>query len=745
MAKILIFLIICFFVLFSCIPSGVQNTNNPDVTNEEDSEEEEELFNDTATEILLNSDMDSDYSGVFFDMGEGLGEEDSDIDIGSIEQSNLYRSSPADYNDYAAYKMDLRQEMLILAKKYKMPYDLLEAQCYQESGWTQWQGRDAKGKLITKGDPQDPKKQANGWGLMQITNAAKEGLGNGQSLDSDRYKNDPKYNLKVGVALMDVYYKQTQQGSIRKDGSFIPPEYPIYSKDYDTVSVDKLGRDIYESWYWALVQYNGFGPKGTPGKNNPNGYLNKTPAHFYKAFPSHKTYYQEISEKLLLIHGFELGELSYIPLSFEPIRFENVLNKLSDEQDKNDFKDYYYYSKKGEHYLLKCSKNKDDDEVLFNDITGSNVNKSTIDQLKNSQIYQLASLLQKAGEECIDGAFIGTKDYNRATKRDYIMDDRDIHIDRDLYEPLPRQKVIDDMISYITYNEKTELLTVEFIGGGAYTYGGVKPLEGYNLLLSSDKYLYYMLNIHSKKKYTLPKVEPESDGKFTDGASEDLAFYLHDAKADKKSRTFWEEHQNWTFPIKFVKSKDNGAFLEPDGDNKSIGFGTNRSGGRSHAGVDIVPKVPGDPLHGSSAGYEVIAVTSGTTIYEGQFREWYNNHTYYIDRGRILVVKNDDGSVVRYAEIEPLDAVVAKGSKITQGQVIAKIYQQCRGTGPRSTTATMLHFEVYLGDKDGCIDNPMSTQNAEFRYVPKRKYSRPVDLINPMGVFTLKDKRFAKE
>ena len=57
MAKILIFLIICFFVLFSCIPSGVQNTNNPDVTNEEDSEEEEELFNDTATEILLNSDI----------------------------------------------------------------------------------------------------------------------------------------------------------------------------------------------------------------------------------------------------------------------------------------------------------------------------------------------------------------------------------------------------------------------------------------------------------------------------------------------------------------------------------------------------------------------------------------------------------------------------------------------------------------------------------------------------------------
>ena len=126
-----------------------------------------------------------------------MGEEDSDIDIGSIEQSNLYRSSPADYNDYAAYKMDLRQEMLILAKKYKMPYDLLEAQCYQESGWTQWQGRDAKGKLITKGDPQDPKKQANGWGLMQITNAAKEGLGNGQSLDSDRYKNDPKYNAHI--------------------------------------------------------------------------------------------------------------------------------------------------------------------------------------------------------------------------------------------------------------------------------------------------------------------------------------------------------------------------------------------------------------------------------------------------------------------------------------------------------------------------------------------------------------------
>jgi murein DD-endopeptidase MepM/ murein hydrolase activator NlpD len=90
-----------------------------------------------------------------------------------------------------------------------------------------------------------------------------------------------------------------------------------------------------------------------------------------------------------------------------------------------------------------------------------------------------------------------------------------------------------------------------------------------------------------------------------------------------------------------------------------------------HKGVDFAGR----------EGAEVVAVASGVVIWSGQ-RYGY---------GELVEVNHGNGYVTRYAH--NADNLVAVGDTVRRGQVIARMGDTGRATGPN------LHFEVLLNDK----------------------------------------------
>jgi murein DD-endopeptidase MepM/ murein hydrolase activator NlpD len=120
--------------------------------------------------------------------------------------------------------------------------------------------------------------------------------------------------------------------------------------------------------------------------------------------------------------------------------------------------------------------------------------------------------------------------------------------------------------------------------------------------------------------------------------------------------------------------------VHPEGRPVTAGYISSQFGsridpftGRSafHKGVDFAGR----------AGAEVVAVASGVVIWSGQ-RYGY---------GQLVEINHGNGYVTRYAH--NADNLVAVGDTVRRGQVIARIGDTGRATGPN------LHFEVLLHDK----------------------------------------------
>lgn len=151
---------------------------------------------------------------------------------------------------------------------------------------------------------------------------------------------------------------------------------------------------------------------------------------------------------------------------------------------------------------------------------------------------------------------------------------------------------------------------------------------------------------------------------------------------------------NWTKPIR-------ASYLDPNGGARY--FGANRSGTtRKHAGNDYVCDV----------GTPVYAMTGG---YVQEYSSNFMNDSSYL---RAISVKNDDGSVVRYCEIE---TSLRNGSRVEKGQQIGVVKINNSGRG-------MLHLELYLGTASGSLSN---TSNHEYWYVSYKNYCRRPDLLDP--------------
>jgi murein DD-endopeptidase MepM/ murein hydrolase activator NlpD len=119
--------------------------------------------------------------------------------------------------------------------------------------------------------------------------------------------------------------------------------------------------------------------------------------------------------------------------------------------------------------------------------------------------------------------------------------------------------------------------------------------------------------------------------------------------------------------------------VRPGGRPVTQGYISSRFGSRTdpftgrrafHKGIDFAGR----------EGAEVVAVASGVVIWSGQ-RYGY---------GELVEVNHGNGYVTRYAH--NVDNLVAVGDTVKRGQVIARMGDTGRATGPN------LHFEVLLND-----------------------------------------------
>jgi murein DD-endopeptidase MepM/ murein hydrolase activator NlpD len=120
--------------------------------------------------------------------------------------------------------------------------------------------------------------------------------------------------------------------------------------------------------------------------------------------------------------------------------------------------------------------------------------------------------------------------------------------------------------------------------------------------------------------------------------------------------------------------------VRPEGRPVTAGYVSSQFGSRTdpftgrrafHKGVDFA----------SREGAEVVAVASGVVIWSGE-RYGY---------GQLVEINHGNGYVTRYAH--NVDNLVAVGDTVRRGQVIARVGDTGRATGPN------LHFEVLLNDR----------------------------------------------
>jgi murein DD-endopeptidase MepM/ murein hydrolase activator NlpD len=120
--------------------------------------------------------------------------------------------------------------------------------------------------------------------------------------------------------------------------------------------------------------------------------------------------------------------------------------------------------------------------------------------------------------------------------------------------------------------------------------------------------------------------------------------------------------------------------VRPEGRPVTSGYVSSQFGNRTdpftgrrafHKGVDFAGR----------EGAEVVAVASGVVIWSGE-RYGY---------GQLVEINHGNGFVTRYAH--NVDNLVAVGDTVKRGQVIARMGDTGRATGPN------LHFEVLLNDR----------------------------------------------
>lgn len=122
-------------------------------------------------------------------------------------------------------------------------------------------------------------------------------------------------------------------------------------------------------------------------------------------------------------------------------------------------------------------------------------------------------------------------------------------------------------------------------------------------------------------------------------------------------------------------------------------YGSGRSGGRLHAAVDLLAAFK-SPIR---------AVTDGRVI-QAPYPFYLGTNALEVDHG--------DLGVVRYGEISQVKTVrLHAGQRVKKGEVIAYV-------GLLDTGSSMLHFELYKGNRSGALtvsSNPPYQRRSDLR------------------------------
>lgn len=138
--------------------------------------------------------------------------------------------------------------------------------------------------------------------------------------------------------------------------------------------------------------------------------------------------------------------------------------------------------------------------------------------------------------------------------------------------------------------------------------------------------------------------------------------------------------------IDSTKSEGSGQFAWPVPSSGRVTdvFGTPRSGGRKHSGIDVGAAIA-DQLNKDA----IVASDTGTVTYSG----WSNGYGY------LVKIDHGNGYETRYAHMHKGSLKVSKGDKVTKGQTVGMMGSSGNSSGAH------LHFEIR---KDGKVINPLS-------------------------------------
>ncbi|WP_110111823.1 S-layer homology domain-containing protein [Bacillus sp. CGMCC 1.16541] len=192
------------------------------------------------------------------------------------------------------------------ALKENIPPEVVKAVATQESGkWTQF---NSDGTPVASDD--------GGIGIMQITNHP--------GYDEQKLKTDIQYNIEAGIAILNEKYNST---SLPK--------------------VTGASRDDMESWYFAVMAYNGIKPVNSPteqltGNKNTKAYQEQVFARILQdSLWGNRTFAD---------FGFTPADFDYDRNSTESIKFVKKAYTLSQPMNKTTYK-----FKKGDEVTVTAS------------------------------------------------------------------------------------------------------------------------------------------------------------------------------------------------------------------------------------------------------------------------------------------------------------------------------------------------------------------------------------------------------
>ncbi len=168
-------------------------------------------------------------------------------------------------------------------------------------------------------------------------------------------------------------------------------------------------------------------------------------------------------------------------------------------------------------------------------------------------------------------------------------------------------------------------------------------------------------------------------------------------------------------------------------------FGSNRTGGRKHAGIDLYT--------GETTSGEVVAIADGEVLCTGYFYNETNHITIYHEI-------NGKPYIARYGELVPSSITYKKGDMVKQGDklgktgvlvkkggIVMKLKFYNKEKGLFSNPMRMLHFELFNMEIDGIsIEDLKNINKAKYMLTNYRNdmskpiYNRRKDIINPLSI-----------